>query len=730
MTAVLLVPASPAAAAEEPALLSFERTSPAVLEAGGTVSFSFTTSVPVKGVYVGLQDVVGNQTARWTSAEGALSGAVSTVAVADAWPSGAVRVSYVILDLVSGVDQKYDRDGRTSPVMTVPPAFGSLAQQDFEISNPGLLYQDPRLTLLAPVATAFTPGQTAGVNFKLTQGAKEVLLVYNNTVDTSQRVLEWHGTASPGPLSAAATASVTEDWTAGRYEIDYARVTYLGGRGVTHYYRSGTIVRIPSNPPTSTELVAPLPGGDFNVTNPSKVLRTMHNTTLPHITGGAPLAATQWSVDYGQWDATATVTHSFQWLRNGTAIPGATSNLYQVGALPVGTRVSVRVTARAPGYLPATVTTAAVTIAPPPPTPRPIQTYPPEIVGDSSIGGTVRAVPSSSSVSPPGGSPTYTYAWKRNGVAIPGAARASYVLVAADKGKTITVDLTVAYDAVSKIKVTGKLRTVVANKPKARGFNADATTDFFARDAAGNLYLYPTNGRGNWLPRQKVGTGWNGFDKLMATGDFNGDLNNDVMARDRSGRLFLYPGNGKGGWLKKVQVGVGWGGFKDIIAPGDFTGDGNNDIIARDASNRIWLYPGNGRGGWLAKSVIDTGWGEMNPIAASAKFSGSNQVDVIGRDSFGYLRLFPGNGKGQFALDAPAFHFQIGQGWGGVRRFDAAGDFNGDGDEDIWGINGAGALTMYYGNGRYVSTHGLDHSSGFKGKAVVGTGWGGFTAVF
>jgi hypothetical protein len=35
----------------------------------------------------------------------------------------------------------------------------------------------------------------------------------------------------------------------------------------------------------------------------------------------------------------------------------------------------------------------------------------------------------------------------------------------------------------------------------------------------------------------------------------------------------------------------------------------------------------------------------------------------------------------------------------------------------------------YYGNGRYVSTHGLD-SHVWKGKAVVGNGWGGFTAVF
>ncbi|MFP3460834.1 hypothetical protein R5O87_08310 [Arthrobacter globiformis] len=730
LVALLLVPASPAAAADEPALLSFERTSPAVLEAGGTVSFNFTTSVPVKRVMVALTDRAGSRTANWFVNEGSLSGTASVVAAADAWPSGPVQVSYVALDLVTGADQWYYRDSRTVPDMAVPPELGPLSVRDFETSNPGLVFQEPRLTSLAPASSApFTPGRAASVNFELTQGAKEVLLVYTNTVDTSQQVLTWEGTGSPGPLSAAATAPVTQDWTSGRYEIDYARVIYLGGRGVTHYYRSGSITRTP-NIPTSDEATARVSDADFSVDNPAKVLETMHNTTLPRIAGGAPVKATQWSVDYGQWDATTAVTHSFQWLQNGIAIPGATSNLYHVGSLPVGTKISVRATVRAPGYLPATVTTAAVAVAPAPPTPRPVQTYPPEIVGDSSIGGTIRAVPSTSSVFPSGGTPTYTYAWKRNGAAIPGATRGSYVLVPADKGKTITVDLTVAYDAVSKTKVTGKLRYVIANKPKARGFNADGTTDFFARDAAGNLYLYPTNGKGNWLPRQKIGTGWNGFDRLLATGDFNGDLNNDVMARDRSGRLFLYPGNGKGGWLARSQVGVGWGGFKDIIAPGDFTGDGSNDIIARDTANRIWLYPGNGRGGWLAKSVIDTGWGEINPIAVSAKLSGSNVVDVIGRDTAGFLRLFPGNGRGQFALDAPSHHYQIGQGWGGVRRFDAAGDFNGDGDEDIWGINGAGALTMYYGNGHYVSTHGMDNSSGFKGKAVVGTGWGGFTAVF
>lgn len=726
LMALLLVPASPAAAAEEPVLTSFERTSPAVVEAGGAVSFSFTTSVPVKGVQVELKDAAGSRYARWTSADGVLAGTLSTVAVADAWPSGPVQLSYIGLDLVSGVDQWYYRDGRTVPAMTLAPSFGSLALRDFETSNPGVVFQDPRLTHLAPATPgSFTPGQTASVNFSLAQGAKEVLLVYTSTVDTSQQVLTWKGTASPGPLSAAASAPVTQDWTSGGYEIDYVRVIYLGGSGVTHYFRDGQISRIPVLVPVPSAALAPLAHGNFSVSNPAKVLKASHNTTRPTVTGPAA-TDTRLSAKPGTWDADTPASYTYQWLRNGAVIPGATSPEYYYSTVPDGgTKLSVRVTARAPGFQPATATSSAIG-----PLPRLIEARPPEIVGDSSIGGTVRAVPGYSSVIPAGGNPSYTYAWKRNGAAIAGATRGSYVLTAADKGKAITVAVTVSYDAATRATVTGRLRTVIASKPKARGFNADGTTDSFARDAAGNLYLYPTNGRGGWLPRQKIGVGWNGFDKLMATGDFNGDFNNDVMARERSGRLFLYPGNGKGGWLAKTQAGVGWGGFKDIIAPGDFTGDGNNDIIARDTANRIWLYPGNGRGGWLAKSVIDTGWGEITPIATSGKFSGVNAVDVLGRDSFGYLRLFPGNGKGQFSLDAPNTYFEIGQGWGGIRRFDAAGDFNGDGDEDIYGINGAGTLTMFYGNGRYISTHGLDSQKEWKGKAVVGTGWGGSTAVF
>jgi len=55
-----------------------------------------------------------------------------------------------------------------------------------------------------------------------------------------------------------------------------------------------------------------------------------------------------------------------------------------------------------------------------------------------------------------------------------------------------------------------------------------------------------------------------------------------------------------------------------------------------------------------------------------------------------------------------------------MSRIGGAGDFNGDGFNDVWAIDTAGQLNMYYGSG----------IGGWKGAGVVGWGWGGFTAVF
>ena len=70
---------------------------------------------------------------------------------------------------------------------------------------------------------------------------------------------------------------------------------------------------------------------------------------VPTISGTVEQGETLTAVA-GTW-APAPVELEFQWLRDGSPIPGATGPTYQVGAADEGARISVRVTAAKPGYL-------------------------------------------------------------------------------------------------------------------------------------------------------------------------------------------------------------------------------------------------------------------------------------------------------------------------------------------------------------------------------------------
>ncbi|MDO5754297.1 glycoside hydrolase family 3 N-terminal domain-containing protein, partial [Arthrobacter sp.] len=103
-------------------------------------------------------------------------------------------------------------------------------------------------------------------------------------------------------------------------------------------------------------------------------------------------------------------------------------------------------------------------------------------------------------------------------------------------------------------------------------FNGDGTSDVIARDADGNLWLYPGSGGGGWLPRVQIGYGWNVYNLVFSPSDFNGDGNADLMARDGAGNLWFYAGTGHGNILARLQAGHGWQGFTAMFSPGDFDG--------------------------------------------------------------------------------------------------------------------------------------------------------------
>ncbi|AXJ10481.1 hypothetical protein [Arthrobacter sp. PM3] len=116
---------------------------------------------------------------------------------------------------------------------------------------------------------------------------------------------------------------------------------------------------------------------------------------------------------------------TFQWLRNGAVIPGATSAYYEVRASDVGAKISFRVTGSAPGYKSVTLTsdsTAPINNRTPSPTVFETgQTVGSELVGYPSVDPWIATVPV-----------TMKYQWLRNGVAIPGATSLNYKLTAAD----------------------------------------------------------------------------------------------------------------------------------------------------------------------------------------------------------------------------------------------------------------------------------------------------------
>ncbi|WP_157497473.1 MSCRAMM family protein [Leifsonia sp. Leaf264] len=173
----------------------------------------------------------------------------------------------------------------------------------------------------------------------------------------------------------------------------------------------------------------------LRTSDPFAVDRRLDATPTPTIAGIARYGSTL-TASPGVWGPIP-VTVAYQWLRNGTAIPGATSAGYVIAAGDIGARISVRVKGSKSGYTPETrlsVQTSAVG-------PRLFTTAPtPRITGTVRVAATLAATVGAWAPAPT----TLTYQWYRNGTAISGATGAVLKLGAADVGKRMTVRVTAA----------------------------------------------------------------------------------------------------------------------------------------------------------------------------------------------------------------------------------------------------------------------------------------------
>jgi Concanavalin A-like lectin/glucanases superfamily/Domain of unknown function (DUF2341) len=209
-------------------------------------------------------------------------------------------------------------------------------------------------------------------------------------------------------------------------------------------------------------------------------LTTAPVTGTPTISGTVQVGQSV-SVSPGTWSPSA--TPSYQWLLNGTAISGATSNSYTITTADAGGQLSVQVTEQPSGGVSESAASAAYEVEPGTFTPGG-----PAITGQDVVGGNLTAAAGIWSPSPS----TFGYQWLLNGTPIPGATFSTYVVPAADSGQQISVTVYAATAGMDTASATAPTVTIApASLPMTTAPSVSGTKQ------VGDTV---TAGSGSWSP--------------------------------------------------------------------------------------------------------------------------------------------------------------------------------------------------------------------------------------
>lgn len=129
----------------------------------------------------------------------------------------------------------------------------------------------------------------------------------------------------------------------------------------------------------------------------------------------------------------APVDTTYQWLRDGQTLWGASGTSYTIGADDIGKTISVRATGRKAGF-PDGTSVSNGALATRGSAPQVVTS--PVIKGSAAIGSMLTADPGAWT-----NSPSFTYVWLRNGVPIPGATQNTYWVTASDAATQLSVQV-------------------------------------------------------------------------------------------------------------------------------------------------------------------------------------------------------------------------------------------------------------------------------------------------
>jgi hypothetical protein len=184
--------------------------------------------------------------------------------------------------------------------------------------------------------------------------------------------------------------------------------------------------------------------------------------TTPPVISGTPVPGSTLTCSTGTWSNGPT-GYSYEWNRDGTAITGAASQTYIVGAGDQGHSLTCTVTAAnaAGSGQPATSTPVSVP-APAPPKGTPATTAAPVITGPARAGKTLSCSTGAWTNHPT----TFAYQWSRDTTPIHGATGASYTIQKSDEQLTLTCTVTASNPTGTGLPSTSKgVQIPVARMP-------------------------------------------------------------------------------------------------------------------------------------------------------------------------------------------------------------------------------------------------------------------------
>lgn len=290
--------------------------------------------------------------------------------------------------------------GATERTFTLTPVqFGKKVTVTVTASKSGYTSESRTSTGRTTVAGAFSTAPTPTVSGKTIVGSTLSAAVGTWVPAPTSLSYQWNRDGQPIPGATARTYVLAP-------EDDGKKITV-----------SVTAMKVGYTTTTTTSAER-IPASGAFVTAPTPTISG--TVTVGSIITAAP----------GTWTPTPTA-FTYQWMRNGAAISGANASTYEVSAADAGNLLSVSVTASAPGYVPATRVSLGQSV--------PLQlfriTERPTISGAPTVGSQLTAVTGQWAPTPD----YFTYQWRRDALAIPGATASTYTLVPADVGEEITV---------------------------------------------------------------------------------------------------------------------------------------------------------------------------------------------------------------------------------------------------------------------------------------------------